>query len=342
MSAGIKLNLKDAHTIKDKTGRYWAAAKGTSSDGNTDFFWSSPFVFTVTTVSSNQSIGVTATRDPLNGNTSLNSEQYFIDWGDGSTNDYTSSTQTQIKFHIYSSAGTYQVRVYGGAVLTFSLQSNIYLDSIDLYSTSNRTISNTAAGSSSYSVPSYLPSTITSIEDCFINNSGFNNSSVTSWDTSNVTNMHGVFQGADIFNQNIGSWDTSSVTTMETMFASASAFNQDIGSWDIGNVFNLSSMFNGATSFNQDISSWDFSSVTTMSQFLTNASSFSDANYDLLLIAIANQVYAGTANVNVILDAEHNRYSTVTRTTGNQFNDGAAARTYLTSNQWTINDAGAA
>jgi len=79
-----------------------------------------------------------------------------------------------------------------------------------------------------------------------------------------------------------------------------------------------------------------------MSQFLTNASSFSDANYDLLLIAIANQVYAGTANVNVILDAEHNRYSTVTRTTGNQFNDGAAARTYLTSNQWTINDAGAA
>jgi hypothetical protein len=79
-----------------------------------------------------------------------------------------------------------------------------------------------------------------------------------------------------------------------------------------------------------------------MSQFLTNASAFSDANYDLLLIAIANQVYAGTANVNVTLDANLNRYSTVTRTTGNQFNDGAAARTYLISNQWTINDAGAA
>ena len=44
-----------------------------------------------------------------------------------------------------------------------------------------------------------------------------------------------IFQGTS-FNGDISSWDTSNVTDMKGMFSGATAFNQDIGSWDTSNV----------------------------------------------------------------------------------------------------------
>ena len=54
---------------------------------------------------------------------------------------------------------------------------------------------------------------------------------ISSWDTSSVTNMKGMFWNATAFNQDIGDWNTSSVRDMNTMFrcAISSLFNQDIG-----------------------------------------------------------------------------------------------------------------
>ena len=52
------------------------------------------------------------------------------------------------------------------------------------------------------------------------------------WDTSNVTDMSGMFYYAKKFNQDIGNWDTSNVTDMSYMFYYAEDFNQDISMWD--------------------------------------------------------------------------------------------------------------
>ena len=87
------------------------------------------------------------------------------------------------------------------------------------------------------------------------------NPNIGNWDTSNVTNMSGMFVNASSFDQDIGSWDTSNVTNMEIMFTNASSFNQDIGSWDTSKVTDMSLMFTNASSFNQPIGSWDVSSV---------------------------------------------------------------------------------
>ena len=73
-------------------------------------------------------------------------------------------------------------------------------------------------------------------------NNFFNTNDITSWDTSNVTNFHGMFEAENhtgSFNQNISYWNTSSATDMSGMFT-----NQDIGSWDTSNVTNMSWMFN--------------------------------------------------------------------------------------------------
>ena len=56
-------------------------------------------------------------------------------------------------------------------------------------------------------------------------------------------------------NQPIDSWDTSSVTDMSQMFEGAD-FDQPIGSWDTSKVMEMRNMFNGATNFNQNLSGW--------------------------------------------------------------------------------------
>ena len=69
------------------------------------------------------------------------------------------------------------------------------------------------------------------------------------WDTSQVTDMSGMFQGAVAFNADISEWDTEQVTTMSYMFQDARAFNQPI-TFDIEQVMDMSGMFQGAGAFN--------------------------------------------------------------------------------------------
>ena len=96
--------------------------------------------------------------------------------------------------------------------------------------------------------------------------------------TSSITDMRGLFAGAESFNQDIESWDVSNVTDMGHMFSGAASFNQDIGAWDISNVTDMSSMFGEAYSFNQDVGAWDVSSVTTMGGMFGLSESF---NHDI-------------------------------------------------------------
>ncbi|AJM71610.1 BspA family leucine-rich repeat surface protein [Mycoplasma yeatsii] len=127
-------------------------------------------------------------------------------------------------------------------------------------------------------VPEVLPSFITSLKDAF---KGPNNEKrsglykgIEKWDTSNVTDMSGMFENVYNFNQDISNWDTSNVTNMSRMFKGAERFNQNINSWDTSNVTDMSGMFEKAKEFDRPLNSWDTSKVTNMSRMFAFAENF--------------------------------------------------------------------
>ena len=54
---------------------------------------------------------------------------------------------------------------------------------------------------------------------------------ISKWNTSSVTDMHGMFRYANKFDSDISAWDVSSVTSMDSMFESAHKFTCDITRW---------------------------------------------------------------------------------------------------------------
>jgi surface protein len=97
---------------------------------------------------------------------------------------------------------------------------------------------------------------------------------ISDWDTSEVTDMSNMFDGAKSFNQPLEKWDVSKVTNMSQMFLGATSFNQPLEKWDVSQVTTQCQMFLGAFSFNQPLEKWDVSNVTNMYQMFAFTFSF--------------------------------------------------------------------
>ena len=73
-------------------------------------------------------------------------------------------------------------------------------------------------------------------------------------DTSLITKMDFLFaftKRTDF--SGIETWNTSNVTDMSGMFYKCSKFNQPIGDWNVANVLFMTEMFFRCKEFNQDI-----------------------------------------------------------------------------------------
>ncbi|UOY05335.1 BspA family leucine-rich repeat surface protein [Muricauda sp. SCSIO 64092] len=109
----------------------------------------------------------------------------------------------------------------------------------------------------------------TSLETMFRNctsltgNTGFSN-----WNTSKVTSMRSMFQGASNFNGAIGYWNTSKVTSMREMFLNTEAFDQNLGNWNLGQLTDGFAMLNG---IGLSITNWDATLKGWHSQNFTNS-----------------------------------------------------------------------
>ena len=144
-----------------------------------------------------------------------------------------------------------------------------------------------SAGAFNQNIGGWNMSHVTSLQRMFRNAASFNNggsSSINTWDTSNATDIGGVFWGAKAFNQPVGNWNLSKNTTLWAAFLSAEVFNQDLSHWNTAKVTDFSHTFEKALSFNQSLSNWNLTAANTAEDMLSG-SKLSVGNYDAALIS---------------------------------------------------------
>ena len=121
------------------------------------------------------------------------------------------------------------------------------------------------------------------------------------WDTSDVTDMKGLFWTKRHFNDDISAWNVRKVITMNSMFADATSFNGDISAWDVGNVTDMKGMFFEARSFNGDISAWDVRNVTKMNRMFNEATLFNSdiSAWDVRNVTDMSLMFWGATSFNI-------------------------------------------
>ena len=122
------------------------------------------------------------------------------------------------------------------------------------------------------------------------------------WNTSNVTNMKGLFANTDYynslkgtvkgyylkgvrqFNEDISGWDTTKVTDLSSMFYGnfssglfAKSFNQPLKSWNVSKVTDMHYMFKNVALFNQPLDNWNVSEVNNMYYMFYNVINFNQS-----------------------------------------------------------------
>ncbi|MFY9242943.1 MAG: BspA family leucine-rich repeat surface protein [Polaribacter sp.] len=249
----------------------WTISDGGVGCSSTDYFittWKTDNTGT----SSNISITIPTTGNGYN---------YDVDWNNDGTFDDLGVTGNIT--HDYGAVGTYTVAIRGAfpriyfnnegdknKILSIEQWGSNYWTSMESAFTG---CSNLAVNATD--VPNLSKATSMHKMFQFCNNVGLaTGTDWNSWNTSTISDMEYLFEGASNFNVNINNWDVSSVTSMYSMFSGASNFNQNIGGWDVSNVTNMIAMFSGASSFNQDIGNWNVSKVTGMSHMFDLAENF--------------------------------------------------------------------
>jgi len=92
---------------------------------------------------------------------------------------------------------------------------------------------------------------------------------LTSFDTSNVTNMSDMFWGCYAKSIDLSNFNTSNVTTMESMFSKCQVKYLDLTSFDTSKVTNMSDMFEACEAKLLDLSSFNTSKVIDMRGIFT-------------------------------------------------------------------------
>ncbi len=124
-------------------------------------------------------------------------------------------------------------------------------------------------------------------------------------DTSQVTNMQGMFTGAEKIQElDVSSFDTSNVINMSGMFNSASNIQElDVSSFDTRNVTNMAYMFFNMQNIQKlDLSSFDISNVTNFQDIfkdMTDLQKLNISNWDLSKIE-AGSILNGLSNLNTL------------------------------------------
>ncbi|MEO1030593.1 MAG: BspA family leucine-rich repeat surface protein, partial [Bacteroidota bacterium] len=164
----------------------------------------------------------------LIGHDPLLNYNYFIDWGDGTSIEASTTGAMQ---HSYGAAGIYEVKIYGDFPRMV----------MGLTSLENR--------ERLIEVSQWGDIVWQGMADAFFGCTNLEVTATDAPDLSVVASLSGMFknctnlQGTATFN----TWGTSKVSDMSEMFSGATSFDQNLGDWDLSSLTDAADMFNSAT-----------------------------------------------------------------------------------------------
>ena len=155
-------------------------------------------------------------------------------------------------------------------------------------------------------------SNVTNMNSMFNGASSLTNLDVSHWNTSKVTDMSYMFYASGLTNLDVSNWDTSQVTTMYSMFAGTNSLtNLDVSRWNTSKVTTMHSIFTGASSLtNLDVSRWDTSKVTDMDGMFNGASSLTNLDVSRWDTSNVKQMRSIFSNVSSVTSLDVSGWNT--------------------------------
>ena len=234
---------------------------------------------------------------------------FSVAWGDGLSDNITVYNQTAVN-HTYSSPGIYTINITGVIIGWSFNNGGDCLKIIEISQWGDLQLGNSGsyfAGTTNLVLSTTAPINLngtTTLFYMFANSGIASGGNLDSWNTSQITDMQGMFYKAQTFNQSLNNWKVTKVTNMNDMFHFAYNFNQNLDKWKTSSLLNIRTMFNYAYAFNGNISTWDISKVTLMYVVFGNAQSFNQSlnNWDVSGVTFMYGLFSYAYSFNQPLD----------------------------------------
>lgn len=230
-----------------------------------------PFAFTISHTSSNNTLLFALA--PASGQSGT------IDWGDGTTTNYSPGFSTYQK--IYSGTGTKKVIITGN-FRKFGIRDRITSSVNQVFvnrilSWGNNELEDIFVDGSYNGfrneielteVPPYLPLSLVDISQIFQGCINLNSDQLRYWNTEHIERMILTFYECEKMNQPLGKWNVGNVKSFYGTFWECKLFNQDLGDWDTKTAGSgtgslepgtlaMTNMFFNCLQYNQDLSRWN-------------------------------------------------------------------------------------
>ena len=149
----------------------------------------------------------------------------------------------------------------------------------------------------SIDVSSFDTSNVTNMSYMFRESAATEIKGLENFDTSKVTNMSDMFYSSAATTLDLSSFDTSNVTDMSDMFSLSAATTLDLSNFDTSKVTNMSDMFYSSAATTLDLSSFNTSNVTDMSNmFRESVTTILDlSSFDTSNVTDMSYMFSGSA-----------------------------------------------
>ena len=144
---------------------------------------------------------------------------------------------------------------------------------------------------------------------------------LTSLNTSKVINMRSMFEGSNATSLNLNNFNTTNVVSMISMFQNSKATSLSLTRFNTKNVKDMTNMFSGSAATSINVSSFNTSNVTSMGGMFssTKATTLDLSSFNTSKVTNMNYMFNKAANLKTIY-ASNNFVTTRVNTSTNMFN----------------------